>query len=899
MPLLPGTRLGPYEVTAQIGVGGMGEVYRATDTNLRRVVAIKVLPASVIGDTERLARFQREAEVLAAFNHPNIAAIYGLERSTATSALVMELVEGTTLEDRINQGAVPVDEALSIAKQIADALEAAHDQNIIHRDLKPANIKLRPDGTVKVLDFGLAKAMEPTGAMSASVSMSPTITTPAMTQAGMILGTAAYMSPEQARGKPVGKQADIWAFGVVLFEMLTGKRAFPGEDITETLAAVIRAEPDWTALPAELPSSVATYLTRCLQKDPRQRVQAIGDVRLALTGAFETATPQRTTTAASATPHRRLVWMAPLAGAAVMIVLLSVPALQHLRETPPPETRTEIVTPATDQPTSIALSPDGQQIVFVASDEGRSRLWLRFLATTTAQPLAGTEGATDPFWSPDSRAIGFFAGGALKRLDVGGGGTPQTLASVITGRGGTWNADGVIVFAPSDGAHLMRVSAAGGTATAVTTLGPQQAAHRFPHFLPDGRRFLFNMRSASNTDAIYLGALDGRDPIRLTPAESRADPCSSSTACGQSVYLPSGWLLWMRAGALVAQRLDVAQATLTGDPVTLADGVAIVSVAATGLMAYRTAAGGHRQLAWFDRSGKARGVIGGADGNDLQHPRVSHDGRRVVVTRTVQGNTDLWLLDNARTSRVTFDAALDFFPLWSPDDTRIVFRSNRAGAFDLYQKLANGAGMEERLVTSDQIKVPTSMSAVSRVLMYYSLDPQTNADLWVMPMASDSTPAVFLKTPFREVWGSFSPDGRWVAYQSNESGRPEIYIRPFVAPASATAATRASGGQWQVSTAGGIMPLWRPDGKELYYLNPAGAMTAAQVTVTGSTLEPGEPVELFPTRIYGGGVDSQQARQYDVGPDGRFLINSVLDEVAAPITLVQNWNPDAKQRRPR
>ena len=429
----------------------------------------------------------------------------------------------------------------------------------------------------------------------------------------------------------------------------------------------------------------------------------------------------------------------------------------------------------------------------------------------------------------------------------------------------------------------MRVSATGGMAHAVTTLGPQQVAHRFPHFLPDGRRFLFNMRSASNADAIYLGALDGSAPTRLTPADSRA------------VYLPSGWLLWVRAGALVAQRLDAAQATLTGEPVTLADGVAVVSVAATGLVAYRTAVGGHRQLAWFDRSGTARGVVGGPDGNDLQYPRVSHDGRRVVVVRTVQGNTDLWLLDGARTSRVTFDAAADLYPLWSPDGTRIVFRSNRAGAYDLYQKLASGAGMEERLVASDQIKVSTSVSVVSRVLMYYSLDPQTSADLWVVPMAGDRTPAVFLKTPFREVWGAFSPDGRWVAYHSNESGRPEVYVRPFVPPAAAGTASGEAGGQWPVSTAGGIMPLWRPDGKELYYLNPAGAMMAAHVTVTGSTLEPGAPVVLFPTRIYGGGVDAQHGRRTDVAPDGRFLINSVVDDVAAPITLLQNWNPAVKK----
>ena len=691
------------------------------------------------------------------------------------------------------------------------------------------------------------------------------------------------MSPEQARGKTVDKRADIWAFGAVLFEMLSGTRPFDGDDLTETLGAVIHKEPAWTRVPAATPSAVRTVLQRCLQKDSRQRLRDIGDVRLALEGAFETATSQ-TLVATSSAPDRRLAWMVSLAIAAVVIVALAIPTLKRLRETPPPETRTDIVTPATDQPTSFALSPDGRQLVFVASGDGGSRLWLRFLATTTAQPLVGTEGATAPFWSPDNRAIGFFAGGALKRLDVGGGGAggaPKILAPAITGRGGTWNADGVIVFAPSDGSHLMRVSAAGGTSAAMTTLGPQQLAHRFPHFLPDGRRFLFNVRHAGDTDAIYLGALDGSAPTRLTPADGRAE------------YLPSGWLLWLQAGALVAQRLDAAQATLTGAPVTLADGVDVVSVAATGLVAYRTAAGGHRQLAWFDRSGTARGVVGGPDGDDLQYPRVSHDGRRVVVTRRVRGNTDLWLLEGARMNRVTFDAAREMFPVWSPDGSRIVFRSDRAGP-DLYQKLASGAGMEERLVASDQIKVPTSWSAVGRVLMYYSLDPLTSADLWVMPMTGDGTPSVFLKTPFREVWGTFSPDGRWVAYQSNESGRPEIYVRPFVPPGAGTAG-RAAGGQWQVSTAGGIMPLWRSDGKELYFLNPAGAMTAAPITVTGSTLEPGTPVVLFPTRIYGGGVDAQQSRQYDVGSDGRFLINTVLDDAAAvPITLLQNWNPNAR-----
>jgi Tol biopolymer transport system component len=888
LALTLGTRLGPYDVTAQIGVGGMGEVYKATDTNLKRAVAIKVLPASVAADVERLARFQREAEVLASLNHPNIAAIYGLERTPSMTALVMELVEGPTLADRIARGAIPIEEALPIAKQIAEALEAAHEQGIIHRDLKPANIKVRLDGTVKVLDFGLAKAMEPAPGSSLSMSQSPTITSPAMmTGVGIVLGTAAYMSPEQARGKAVDKRADIWAFGAVLFEMLTGQRAFPGEDLTDTLAAVVKLDPKWETVPAGVPSRVRQVLGVCLQKDLKRRAQAIGDVRLALEGAFETAAPQALTT--SSAPGGRLAWMAAFAVAVLGIVAMAVPTVRHLRETPPllpPETRVEINTPATDAPTSFAVSPDGRQIVFVASGDGGSRLWLRSLATTTAQPLAATEGARLPFWAPDGRAIGFFAGGALKRLDIGGG-APRTLAQAVAGQGGTWNADGVIVFAPSTTTPLMRVSATGGAAVAVTTLGPQHSGQYSPYFLPDGRRFLFGVFGTPDVAGIYLGALGGSAPDRLAPAES--------PGVYPGVYLPSGWLLWVRAGTLVAQRLDLAQAALTGDPVTLADGPAAVSVGATGLVAYRTGTGGQTggqtQLAWVDRSGTARGTVGDPEHN-LRDPRVSPDGRRVVVRRTLQGNGDIWLLDGARTGRVTFDAADDYDPLWSPDGTRIVFRSLRTGVGDLYQKLTSGAGAEERLVASGQLKIPTSWSADGRFLLYHSADPQRNADLWVVSMVGDRTPSVFLKTPFREAYGAFSPDGRWVAYHSNESGRPEIYVRPFFPPDAAGTAAGAAGGRRQVSTAGGVFPLWGPGGKELYYLNPAGAMMTAPITVRGSTLEPGAPVVLFPTRILGGGEDAQQRRQYDLAPDGRFLINTELDSADAPITLLQNWRPE-------
>jgi Tol biopolymer transport system component len=584
-------------------------------------------------------------------------------------------------------------------------------------------------------------------------------------------------------------------------------------------------------------------------------------------------------------------WMIIAAVAGLAAAAMLVPTLRHLRETPPPETRVEIVTPATNDPMSFALSPDGRQIVFVASGDGESRLWVRSLATTTAQPLDGTEGATWPFWSPDSRSIGFFARGALKRLDLGGG-APPTLAPAVNGRGGAWSADGVILFAPNSTSSLMRVAAAGGDAVAVTTLGPQQTSHRYPQFLPDGRRFLFYVQSTSAASGIYLGALDGGAPTRLTAAVSAG------------LHLPSGWLLWVRAGTLVAQRLDLANAALTGEPVTLAERVttdgnanrSAVSVAATGLVAYRTDGSRERQLTWFDRSGTARGTVGDPDGT-LLNPCVSPDGRRVVVERTVQGNTDLWLLDGTRTSRFTFDPAGDARPSWSPDGTRIVFRSLRSGAGDLYQKLANGTGVEERLVGSDRPLTPNSWSRDGRFLVYMIADPQTNLDLWVVPMEGEPTPSVFLNTPFRETYGVFSPDGRWVAYQSDESGRMEVYVRPFVAPGATGTPAAAAAGQWQVSTAGGIMPTWQPDGRELYYLNPAGEMMAAPITITGTALEPGAPVRLFPTRIVGGGVDAQIGRQYDVAADGRFLINTVVDSgTAAPITLLMNWNPEANKQ---
>jgi eukaryotic-like serine/threonine-protein kinase len=902
LALAPGTRLGPYEILSALGAGGMGEVHRARDTKLQRSVAIKVLPDSLGNHADRLARFTREAQTLASLNHPNIAAIHGLEESNGVRALVMELVEGEDLSQRIARGPIPLDEALPLATQIAAALEAAHEPGIIHRDLKPANIMVRPDGTVKVLDFGLAKALDPAGTSSAEALNSPTITSPAMTQAGIILGTAAYMAPEQAKGKPVDKRADIWAFGAVLYEMLTGQRAFTGEDTTDTIVAVVSREPNWSALPPDTPPAIRRLLRRCLEKDRKRRLADAADARLEIEDALTAPAAEPMWAIAAPSARARLPW--------ALVVTLSIALVAGLLAWAPwrpapalAETRVDIVTPPTTATMSFALSPDGRQIVFVASGDGGSRLWLRSLATTTPQPLAGTEGASFPFWSPDGRSIGFFAATALKRLDLGGG-APQALAPVIRGFGGTWHADGVIVFAPGRAGPLMRVSATGGEAVAMTTLGPQQLGHLWPHVLPDGRRFLFYVRGAPDTTGIYLGTLDGSAPTRLTPADSAGvylpeGPGSAEASRG------GGWLLWVRAGALVAGRLDVPQAMLTGDPVTLADGMpgydesytnrSAVSVAATGLVAYRTGPASLRQLTWFDRSGTTRGTVGGPDRGGLSSPSVSPDGRRVAVSRTVEGNTDLWLLDGARMSRVTFDAASDRIPRWSPDGTRIVFGSSRSGPFEIYQKLAGGAGVEERLVPAEQMAFAASWSPDGRFLLYVNTDTQTATDLWVLAMAGDRPSSVFLKTPFAERWGTFSPDGRWVAYHSNESGQHEIYLRPFVPPGASRPAAEVVGGQRQASTAGGVYPAWRRDGRELYYLDPEGTMMAVPITVTGATLEPGAPIVLFPTRILGGGVDTGLGPQYDVAPDGRFLINTVLGDAAVPITLVMNWNPEAKK----
>ena len=895
--LKAGVRVGPYEVVAELGAGGMGEVYRARDAKLGRDVAIKILPLIFTADRERLARFEREARMLAALNHPHIGAIYGFEESdpstgsgqAAVRALVLELVEGPTLAEKLAQGSglkahgLALDEALGIAGQIADALEAAHEKGIVHRDLKPANIKITPDGIVKVLDFGLAKVYAGEGA-GPVLSQSPTITVGA-TRQGMLLGTAAYMSPEQARGQAVDKRTDIWAFGCVPYELLTGRTAFAGETISDTIAAVLGRGPDWQMLPETTPASVRRLLQRCLEKNPKRRLHDIADARIELEDTLAGGGVEAMEGEAPRSWTR-------LAVAVLAIGALAVPtALYFRRAVPEPVvTRLDVVTPPTSDALSFALSPDARQLAFVANGERGSQLWLRPLDQVTAQPLVGTDGASFPFWAPDGHAVGFFADGKLKRSDLTGGAV-QVLADAPAPRGGTWNPDGIIVFAPTGVEPLMRVAATGGAVTPVTRLAAGQASHRWPQFLPDGRRFLFLMAlGPPQTHGVYVGSLDGGEPTRVMPAETAA------------AYAPPGYLLLVSHGVLAAYAFDTTRATVAGEPIPVAQAVgtddglfhSAFSVSGSGVLAHRAGAGSRRQLVWVDRAGKMVGGIGQPDENTPATPELAPDGQRVAVARSVQGNIDIWLTEVSRdvASRFTFDAAIENSPLWSPDGSQVVFRSSRKGVHDLFEKPASGTADEQPLLVTSYAKSPLDWSRDGRFLLFRTQDPKTASDLWVLPMMGERKSFAVLQSSFDEIEGQFSPDGRWLAYASNDSGRYEIYIRTFP----------EAGGKWQVSAAGGVQPRWQRDGHELFYVAPDARLMAVPIRVVPDTraLEAGAPVALFPTGLASGvniALAGFQARaQYAVAPDGRFLMNVTADEaVRSPITVVLNWTAGLKK----
>jgi eukaryotic-like serine/threonine-protein kinase len=875
MSLPRGTRLGSYEVLDALGAGGMGEVYRARDTRLNRDVALKILPDVFAADPERLGRFQREARTLAGLNHPHIAHIHGFEEADGVTAIVMELVEGEDLAARLARGAIPLDEALPIARQIADALEEAHAHGIIHRDLKPANIKVRDDGTVKLLDFGLAKAFDPADTSSAAVANSPTLTAQA-TAMGVLLGTAAYMAPEQAKGKPVDKRADIWAFGVTLYEMLTGRRAFDGHDVTDVLAAVIKDTPSLDALPAATPPSIRRLLRRCLEKDRRERLGDMSGVRLEIRDALAgEATSGGATPPVTPRVGQRLAWAAAFLTLAVLSGLLAASYVRRPVERP--EVRVEISTRSIPG-ASFALSPDGRRLVFGAADDGARRLWLQAFDTATVQPLPGTEGGTNPFWSPDSRSVAFFAGGKLMRLDIGSG-SARPLANVISSRGGSWSKNDVILFVPTALDPVWQVPASGGQAVPVTKLDlPRQTAHMFPHFLPDGQRFLLHVRGVPNEQGIYLGSLGSQTTTRLTAAD------------GAGAYLPPGWLLFVRNGMLLAQGFDASVGALRGEPLTVAERVGFsvnprvgtFSTSATGAVVYGPSVErSETRLMWFDKAGKPLGTLGPSN---VGTPALSPDGRRVAVSRSVSGNNpDIYILSGVRMTRLTFDEGTDASPIWSPDGTWIAFRSNRKGPFNLYKKRSDGTGGDGLLLDSPLHMVPQDW-AQGRLLFTKDNDPKTVYDLWSMPIENDvaGTPTVFLNESHEERAAQFSPDGRWLAYTSNESGQHEVYVRPFPGP----------GPKSLISTAGGITPRWRQDSKELYYIAPDAALMAAPLGVKEGVLEAGVPVPLFPTRIVGGGRPYPISYHYDVAADGRFLINvETAEAVTSPLTLLLNWKP--------
>jgi Tol biopolymer transport system component/predicted Ser/Thr protein kinase len=852
-----GTQLGSYEITSLLGKGGMGEVYRARDTKLKREVAIKILPEEFSRDPGRMLRFQREAEVLASLNHSNIAAIYGVEER----ALVMELVEGES-----PKGPMPFDEAWRIASQIAFALEYAHDKGVVHRDLKPANVKITPEGAVKLLDFGLAKAFSGQPAMpAADPANSPTLTLGA-SEVGMIVGTAAYMPPEQAKGKSVDKRADIWAFGVVLYELLTGERLFKGEDVSDTLAQVLTKEPEFERVPAK----ARRLLRECLEKDPKQRLRDIGDARRLLEDE-----PQDPVTAPS---RSRLGWVA-WAVASMLALALGVTYFGRTPERPrvlklsvlPPEKATFSTTGVP------AVSPDGRRLAFAATVDGKTSLWVRDLDSLTARPLAGTEGTGLPFWSPDSRFIAFFAGGKLKKIDVSGG-PALTLCEAGNARGGSWSNTDVIVFTPNLASGLFRVPVTGGNATPVTA--PDQAlgetSHRWPWFLPDGRHFLYTARNDDpEKTTVYVADLDSKNRRRVLAANSNA------------VYSPPGYLLFVRERTLMAQPFDAVKAQTTGDPFPIAEQVDYLdvsiagrfAVSQNGVLAYTSGVvRSVQRLTWFDRFGKVAGTVG--EPGDLNWPAISPDGNTVVVARRdpQTGVINLWLHDPARgtASRFTFNSGEDRVPVWSPDGSHIAFSSIRDGFLKLYQKATSGVAQDEALDKA-QPRDPSDWSRDGHYIIEVARDPGTKADIWVLPLFGDRKPFPFLQTEFNEVGAKLSPNGQWLAYQSDETRRNEVYVQTFPTP----------GRRVQVSTNGGSSPVWSRDGKELFFIGADQKMMAVEVKNGGKF---GVPRALFDTRL--GGLPFA----FDVSKDGRFLIPTLVEQAASvPMTVVVDWTAGLKK----
>ncbi|MCY4659109.1 MAG: protein kinase [Acidobacteria bacterium] len=883
MPLTAGERFaGHFEVTGVLGAGGMGEVYRARDTRLNRGVALKILPEAFAADADRLARFQREAELLASLNHPNIAQIHGIEEEAdGTRALVLELVDGPTLEERIAEGPLPLDDALALAAQIADALEAAHEAGVIHRDLKPANVKVRGDGTVKVLDFGLAKALDAAPA-SGDPRSSPTMAT-AATRMGVIVGTAAYMAPEQARGRQVDRRVDVWAFGAVVYEMLTGRRAFAGDDATSTLAEVIKSEPAWEELTVDVPPAVSGVLRRCLQKDPKERLRDIGDVRLGLLGAFED--PERATAPSAAGAALPASGAAPteagggwkrhwvgLTGAAVVIAAVAVGPAVWIAPPPPPSVAFPVrftIPAAPNIVPFVEVSPDGRHLAYLESDGGReARLWIHSFETGQARELAtaDTAGFT-VFWSPDSRFLAFSEGGSLRRIDRTSG-SVETVCDTPRLFGGSWNGDDVIVFGAATG--IMRVPAAGGTPVPLTTVDAARGelAHAAPRFLPDGRHFLY-LRASSDSDVagIYLGALDvepaAQNPARLVATRQDA---AYAPAAGLGT---TGHLLVLQDDRLLAQPFDEERLALAGSPTVVTEGVgafdvfAAFSVSRNGMLAYRGAEA-TRSVLWIEPTGQESAAAGMENLNDPENPRLSPDGRRLALIV----DDDLWVFDleGRPPIRLTFDGGDNASPLWTPDGGRIVYE----GDGSLYSVSADGGGTPEPIGPQGHFHPHAWASNGDLIAVEISGE---RVGLVEFPAVPDAEARAVFRSPANEGFSAaLSPDGRWLAYTSDATGSLEVWARPYPGPRPPV----------RISPRGGTEPVWARDGRALHYVE--GRRSLMRVPVDASQgFEFAAPVRLFDADfvVYG------QSPSYDVAPDGRLV--TVRDDSIATVSVILNW----------
>jgi eukaryotic-like serine/threonine-protein kinase len=883
MPLTTGSRLGPYEILEPIGAGGMGEVYRARDTRLDRDVAIKILPAQVNGRDDLKQRFEREARVISSLNHPHICALHDVGEQDGISYLVMEFLRGEPLDKRIARGALPVAEALRIAIQIGDALDQAHKKGLIHRDLKPANVMLTPEGA-KLLDFGIAKAMEP---QHAATGLTSTAThTQSLTTEGAILGTLGYMAPEQLEGKDTDARTDVFAFGVVLYEMLTGKRAFPGGSQASVIGSIMSADPiSSTELHSIATPALERTLKRCLAKSPDQRWHCVRDLVSELEWIGERGPQAGLPATAGATVRggNRLGWMA--AGLAAIVALaLAVILFLHAREKQAGDrvVRFDFTLPEKTLMRGIDIptpSPDGERIVFSAMNaEHRYALWIRPLSSPTLQQLPGTEDGILPFWSPDGRQIGFLAGGKLKRVGWTGG-TPQTICDMNNNFGGaTWNANGTILFGRNNA--LVMVPAQGGEPKLIRALGKGELAQYWPQFLPDGKNFLYRSEAEKRDESgVYVASVDGKIRRKLLGADSKA-------------IAVDGHLLFSRGDVLFAQPFDFNSLELAGEPVQLADHVLTFGNAAgtnffassNGVLTYRTGTGGSDvQFTWFDRSGNRLSVIG--QGGQFTNPALSPDGKWLAAGRAdrqVGGTRDLWLYDLVRgtNTRLTYDPGDETNAAWSPDGNRIAFSAKRQGERDIYIMDAHGTREPELLLQTPVQKNVEQWSPDGKYLVYNSQAPGAAADLYVLPLVGDRKPIAVLNSPFAEDMGQISPNGRWMAYRSNESGTSEVYVLTF-APEDPAARRK-----WRVSTDGGLEPQWRGDGKELFYLSGSTLMSV-EVKDDGREFDAGLPKVLFDTVL----TSNITRNRYVVTRDGqRFLmVTPPMDQMNPEIHVIVNW----------